>query len=558
MSLDENQNHLMITKYMANRCPFVIQLPLARQNEDTIEETFSFNDARKEFLEIVEQSDSNVHSARDDPDRLKVEGAKCRWWAEREALDERMRNLLLNIEGIWLAGFRGILSQSVHEPTTLSRFQQSFENILDKHLPSRQRSKQRGQSHKVSLDRHVFELFASLGPLIEPQLEFGDSQGEALNDLLYYVVDIMQFNGEVNAYDEIDFDSMTVEIHSALQLYLEAAGNDSRDREGRHTILVLDKQLHTFPWESLPCLEGQSVSRVSSIVELHERIMAMEKQSSEIEGLQVSPANGTYILNPGGDLNNTQSRFQAPLSTLSASPRNWSSIVERNPTAEEFLAALKHVETPTSSPSNAQNRILLYFGHGSGEQYLTHRRIKALRYQHWSPSPDSIGRVSHPEDSDSSSNPAPMSLPTMNAAISVPLLFGCSSASLKLHGEFEPHGTPQSYLCAGAPALLGSLWDVTDGDIDRFASNVLERWGLLEGGTFAAHEAKSANGRKSKGRAARKLANSATSKNPESEADFGKMSLSDAVARSRGQCYLKYLNGAAMVVYGVPVYLETK
>ena len=34
------------------------------------------------------------------------------------------------------------------------------------------------------------------------------------------------------------------------------------------------------------------------------------------------------------------------------------------------------------------------------------------------------------------------------------------------------------------------------------------------------------------------------------------MGLDEAVAKSRGACYLRYLNGAAAVVYGIPVFLE--
>lgn len=140
----------------------------------------------------------------------------------------------------------------------------------------------------------------------------------------------------------------------------------------------------------------------------------------------------------------------------------------------------------------------------------------------------------------------------MNPAVSVALLFGCSSASLTLHSEFEPDGTPKSYMAAGCPALLGSLWDVTDGDIDRFAGSVLERWGLIEKGSFAAQEATTvAKGKK-------QAKSKVPPKTPAKEQDVGQMSLVEAVARSRDECYLKYLNGAAMVVYGIPVYLEYK
>ena len=40
------------------------------------------------------------------------------------------------------------------------------------------------------------------------------------------------------------------------------------------------------------------------------------------------------------------------------------------------------------------------------------------------------------------------------------------------------------------------------------------------------------------------------------ESADGAVSLDEAVAKSRDSCILRYLNGAAPVVYGVPVYLS--
>ena len=99
----------------------------------------------------------------------------------------------------------------------------------------------------------------------------------------------------------------------------------------------------------------------------------------------------------------------------------------------------------------------------------------------------------------------------------VTCLMGCSSGTLKDAGEFEPYGMPTNYLLAGCPAILANLWDVTDKDIDRFTKEVFESWGLI--------------GRKARGE-----------------------SLVEAVSKARDTCVMKYLNGAAPVVYGIPAY----
>jgi separase len=45
---------------------------------------------------------------------------------------------------------------------------------------------------------------------------------------------------------------------------------------------------------------------------------------------------------------------------------------------------------------------------------------------------------------------------------------------LKPQGGLAPSGMALSYLHAHCPALVANLWDVTDGEIDRFTSALLE------------------------------------------------------------------------------------
>lgn len=91
------------------------------------------------------------------------------------------------------------------------------------------------------------------------------------------------------------------------------------------------------------------------------------------------------------------------------------------------------------------------------------------------------------------------------------LLMGCSSGRLRSGGDFEPSGMALKYLIAGAPAVVANLWDVTDKDTDIVTDTILEEWGS------------------------------------------GADELLHVVSRARGRCKLKYMNGAALVVYGLPV-----
>ena len=304
---------------------------------------------------------------------------------------------------------------------------------------------------------------------------------------------------------------MVIETTDALKSFYSCASNPPVS--DRHVILILDKNLHSFPWESLSCLEGLSVSRLPSLLELQRRIKGFQHDypktgdalpAGTTEGHLVNVTKGTSILNPSGDLSQTQKYIQPVL--LQNPLTEWNHIAARSPSQNEFSTAL------------SSSDLCLYFGHGSGAQYL----------------PNSVLRKSDVR--------------------AVTWLMGCSSGAITENGEFEPHGTVLSYLMAGAPAVLATLWDVTDKDCDRFSLKCGEKWGLWEENASqkielpkrpAGRKAESLTGKKSKMQ---------RSTNTE-ETGRKRVSLDEAVMRSRDACYLRYLNGAAPVIYGIPAYL---
>ena len=254
-------------------------------------------------------------------------------------------------------------------------------------------------------------------------------------------------------------------------------------------------------------MKGQSISRLPSLSCLRQRILQQRKQQDgrpdiqrAADGLHVHRHDGAFILNPAGDLTNTQENFEDRLQGLSG----WEGIVETRPQEADFKGYLENHD------------VFLYFGHGSGSQYIRSRTIKKL------------------------------------GQCAVSLLMGCSSGALTEAGKLEPYGPPIDYMHAGCPALLANLWDVTDKDIDRFAQSVLEKWGLFEKGqqpALRSSPVKKSARQKGKGKVkdAPRIDEGET-KTP--------VSLDEAVAQSRDACILKYLNGAAPVIYGIPVFLD--
>ena len=531
VALSEEQDEIYITRFEQGITPFVLRLPLARHfSRDLDEEEFTFADGKREFEEIIELSDFTTRNAKDRTSRE----SKLQWWEERQALDTKLRELLLNIENIWLGGFKGIFSNHVRQPALLSRFRKSFDSILSRHLPSRQK---KNSQTRASLDSRVLELFVGLGDASDAELDLD----EALTDLVYFVVDILQFNGEPNAYDEIDFEAVVMETHNALRTYHDSARMLS---SSSHTILILDKNVHMLPWESLPCLERLSVSRLPSLAALRDRLLAARapiRTENSFPGHYISAAaGGTSILNPSGDLRHTSKTIKPCLDAMQGS---WKHIANRAPSEQEFEECLK------------RDQLLLYFGHGSGAQYIRSKVVRRLYVQ--------------PEDQAQTREGKPSCATTF--------LFGCSSVHLSENGIYEPSGMLSSYLTAGAPAVLGMLWDVTDKDCDRLAVRTGELWGLWpeaqaegDGGVKPPPTARKKKGKTRVGRLAEEVetprASSRARKDEEAGAgevvseNVGKrrrgLGLDEALRDARNACLLRYLNGAAAVVYGIPVYLE--
>lgn len=236
--------------------------------------------------------------------------------------------------------------------------------------------------------------------------------------------------------------------------------------------LLVDAQLHNFPFEACGVFDGKRVFRIPSLsflcssardaaavsaaakhgirTKIGKGCTDMScvcgqcpvKSSTSAETctralpLSIRTGSGSvfYLLDLLGNLEKSRVRLKPLLSCMPG-------VAGRLPSAEELQKA-RTTET------------LLYFGHGNGSRYL-----RGSRNRHMG-------------------------------------LFGCSSARALWSPNFNIQGAICSYL-KSCVFLLGCLWDVTDHDLDEIARGVLERGEI-----------------------------------------------------DRSVCRLRYLNGAAVVVYG--------
>ncbi|XP_037535521.1 separin [Nematolebias whitei] len=247
-------------------------------------------------------------------------------------------------------------------------------------------------------------------------------------------------------------------LHAAVSKISERNENQS------HVVLILDKFLQKLPWESVSVLKSCSVSRMPSLHSLLGLSFQKEMDSQSILRQGVNASKVFYVLDPDANLKNAQDRFKEWFS----SRPDWQGVCGVTPDPSQLEEAV------------ATKDLYIYVGHGAGARFLNSQSV-----------------LKQP----------------MRAAS---LLFGCSSAALAVRGNQEGQGIVLNYLVAGCPFILGSLWDVTDRDIDRFTKALLESW--LSAGPGAP--------------------------------------LLDHMGSSRQATHLKYLIGAAPIVYGLPVHLQ--
>lgn len=248
-----------------------------------------------------------------------------------------------------------------------------------------------------------------------------------------------------------------------LQEALDKRKNIKRE-PGGSVVLVLDKHMQKLPWESITCLKDLPITRLPSLRFLFSYALA-QKRTNSVLCRGVDPSKTFYVLNPQNNLASTEQSFR---SWFESEP-GWKGVTGSVPSQEQMQAAL------------LEHDLYIYAGHGAGARLLDGQTIAQLQCR------------------------------------AVALLFGCSSAALAVRGSLEGTGIVLKYIMAGCPLILGTLWDVTDRDIDRYAESLLRAWlGAPRPGA----------------------------------------PLLRYVAEARNAPRLQHLTGAAPVAYGLPVALQ--
>ncbi|KZV21176.1 separase-like [Dorcoceras hygrometricum] len=358
------------------------------------------------------------------------------WWLQRNQLDECLSKFLQDMEDLWLGTWKYFLLGDWPDLSFLESLQKQL-SVEDKHLL-----------------QHII-------------------------DKKCYV----NLRSEASSKRVNDFENI---LNLAFKTTIGTSQNFGLFEYSRRQpiILVLDFELQMLPWENLPILRNQEVYRMPSVssifVTLDRCCQSQELNGQAIPAIPViDPLDSYYLLNPDGDLRRTQVEFENWFRDQNIEGKTGSV-----PTIEELTHALE------------SHDLFIYFGHGSGTQYIPGHVIQKLN------------------------------------SCAASLLLGCSSGSLHLKGSYVPQGAPISYLIAGSPVIIANLWEVTDKDIDRFGKAMLNAW-LRERSTEC-----------TECDVIERTCRSSTCNHRRRVGSF--------MAQAREACTLGHLIGASPVCYGVP------
>ncbi|KAF8373078.1 sep-1 [Pristionchus pacificus] len=237
---------------------------------------------------------------------------------------------------------------------------------------------------------------------------------------------------------------------------------------------VLSTELSRSPWEAVSIIHEKAHS--SRLISIHQLFSLLN--SSNNVPYSANPLSAFYILDPADNLAATKNRLTPIVEKVSS----WKGVTGRAPDKYQVGSII------------TENDFFIFLGHGDGFKHLSRSVIRKSRCR------------------------------------SVVLLMGCSSVHTVHEGRgMDGKGAVIDYSVASCPCLVGCIYTVTDGEIDKYFTAFVND-GL-----------------------ARHL-NHKDDLTPSSEL---RLHL-EAMAKARTKVKLPYLTGSTVVSYGIPIDIRVK
>lgn len=428
-------------------------LPTALQFKKKLEPNFTVSEMTSRWKEVMEKNKQSLQLPTDLHDQSQLKN----WWIKRKEVDEEIEHFLHDLEKHWVGSLKGIFFMPLEDAKTTpdSNGQKHCSPFAGRaELENSSFSLPEAHSPKANSPNknHALQI---LNKTVSQLLNTSQELTFPFCQLIFGILRCSDALSSEDLLECLERFGIDKKWQCELQQEIDFASLSLGENDDTGSIVLIPfREIFDIPIENLPSFRKKlKISRLDSFYTL-QRMMQNGSERAPAEGHSIGG-----ILNPSNDLANTQSTFES----LFCNRFHRSSIVGRIPSEQEFLEILHSVGT------------FLYFGHGGGEAYLRPSSLRKAKL-------------------------------TCRA-----FLIGCSSGkpSNPLDSFADPSANPIEYLWAGCPLVVGTLWDVTDKDIDRVMTAALDNY-------FADSE-----------------------------------ELASSLWESRSECLLKNATGCSLVFYGL-------
>lgn len=386
------------------------------------------------MMRVQEQLHAIEHSETDDKESM-----KRNWWHERSRLDDELSGLLGTVDETF---FFNLFATSDDDAATAVSSDHSKSSSSDD-----SRGFPRGNlasKFDAAIDKVIVNLDTEHHDRAKTLTQLTVAKLKAMLRELDVADSKLR---KLRKTDLVDLLIRQEERNTRCSQETTESKRDPHDGAESCLFLVLDENLQRFPFEGMPSLRSKTVCRVPCLSFV---LATLCEHITDPPGTpSIDPNSVAYILDPENNLHATKRRLLPVIERLNAKQnRHWNGVVGEIPPPSFFSKALAD-----------RLGLVMYFGHGGAQLCFSRRDVEEMI----------VGRFSNSPDGNSIE-------PSCRSTV---VLMGCSSGRLvsinmknassieQVPLYYEPEGIALSYLCAGAPCVIGNLWDVTDHDIDR-------------------------------------------------------------------------------------------
>lgn len=306
ISIDTERADLYISRYSRSE-KLMLRLPISRKSVRS--------DTRQEFPDLDKVSSTFGELLRENREVMGYAGScvtpelKADWWKKRKVINDKLRNLIDTVEEEWFGAFRGIFSMDklsyAEFDGHIEVFKAGLEQLISTHIEFKDMTLDDSASRGY-IDTKLCKIILSLGP----DVSYND-----LEDIIYFILSSYQYTGSNIDYSSLSLETISDTLVALIRDFYRSIRKVPSLHNPKHIILILDRNLQFFPWESMSTLRSLPSCRLPTLSFLRDHLLklSISGESREVEETpytSVDPSNCFYLLNPGNDLSTTQKTFK--------------------------------------------------------------------------------------------------------------------------------------------------------------------------------------------------------------------------------------------------------